>query len=62
MPGQACGYKIGHLEILRLRDKSKAALGERYDLRNYDDAIVKGGNTPMTLLETVIDQFIAAKK
>jgi uncharacterized protein (DUF885 family) len=59
MPGQACGYKIGHLEILRLRDKAKAALGARYDLRTYDDAIVKGGNTPMTLLETVIDQFIA---
>jgi uncharacterized protein (DUF885 family) len=62
MPGQACGYKIGHLEILRLRDKAKAALGAKYDLRTYDDAIVKGGNTPMTLLETVIDQFIARSK
>jgi uncharacterized protein (DUF885 family) len=62
MPGQACGYKIGHLEILRLRDKAKAALGAKYDLRTYDDAIVMGGNTPMTLLETVIDQFIAKSK
>jgi uncharacterized protein (DUF885 family) len=62
MPGQACGYKIGHLEILRLRDKAKADLGARYDLRTFDDAIVKGGNTPMTLLSTVIDQFIAKSK
>lgn len=62
MPGQACGYKIGHLEILRLREKAKNELGAKYDLRTYDDAIVKGGNTPMTLLETVIDQFIAKSK
>ena len=60
MPGQACGYKVGHLEIVRLRDKAKAALGAKYDLRTFDDAVVKGGNVPMTLLETVIDQFVAA--
>ena len=62
MPGQACGYKVGHLEILRLRDKAKSALGQRYDLRTFDDALVKGGNVPMTLLENVIDQFVAASK
>jgi uncharacterized protein (DUF885 family) len=33
MPGQACGYKMGHNEINRLRDKAKAALGKRYDLQ-----------------------------
>ena len=60
MPGQACGYKVGHLEIVRLRDKAKAALGTKYDLRTFDDAVVKGGNVPMTLLETVIDQFVTA--
>ena len=62
MPGQACGYKVGHLEINRLRDKAKAALGGRYDLRRYDDAVVLGGSVPMTLLETVIDGFIAKTK
>jgi uncharacterized protein (DUF885 family) len=61
MPGQACGYKVGHLEINRLRDKAKAALGTRYDLRQFDDAVVRGGNVPLTLLATVIDQFTAAK-
>jgi len=60
MPGQACGYKIGHLEILRLRDKARAALGGRYDLRKFDDAVVLGGSVPMTLLETIIDRYIAA--
>jgi uncharacterized protein (DUF885 family) len=62
MPGQACGYKVGHLEINRLRDKAKAALGAKFDLRRYDDAVVLGGSVPMTLLETVIDGFIAKAK
>jgi uncharacterized protein (DUF885 family) len=61
-PGQACGYKIGHLEIDRLRDKAKAALGQRYDLRTFDDAVVKGGSVPMTLLEGVIDRYISNHK
>lgn len=58
-PGQACGYKMGHLEIVRLRDKAKVAMGARYDLRTFDDAVVRGGAVPMTLLETVIDRYIA---
>jgi uncharacterized protein (DUF885 family) len=62
MPGQACGYKVGHLEINRLRDKARAALGAKFDLRRYDDAVVLGGSVPMTLLETVIDGFIAKAK
>jgi uncharacterized protein (DUF885 family) len=62
MPGQACGYKVGQLEIVRLRDKAKAALGARFDLRRFDDAVVLGGSVPMTLLETVIDGFIAKAK
>jgi uncharacterized protein (DUF885 family) len=58
-PGQACGYKVGHSEINRLRDKAKAALGPRFDLRTFDDALVLGGNVPLTLLERVIDRYIA---
>jgi uncharacterized protein (DUF885 family) len=61
-PGQACGYKVGHSEIVRLRDKAKAALGERFDLRDYDDAVVLGGNVPLTQLERVIDSYIAAHR
>jgi uncharacterized protein (DUF885 family) len=61
-PGQACGYKVGHSEIVRLRDKAKAALGDRFDLRDYDDAVVLGGNVPLTLLERVIDSYVAAHR
>ena len=61
-PGQACGYKVGHNEIVRLRDKAKAALGPRYDLRAFDDAVVLGGNVPLTLLETVIDEHVAQRR
>ena len=58
-PGQACGYKVGHNEINRLRDKAMSALGTRYDLRRFDDAVVLAGNVPLTLLEQVIDSYIA---
>lgn len=58
-PGQACGYKVGHSEINKLRDKARAALGSRFDLRRFDDAVVKDGNMPLTLLDQVIADFIA---
>ena len=58
-PGQACGYKVGHSEINRQRDKAKAALGSRYDLRAFDDAVVKGGNVPMDVLAKNVDEYIA---
>jgi uncharacterized protein (DUF885 family) len=61
-PGQACGYKVGHSEINRLREKARGALGGKFDLRTFDDALVLGGNVPLTLLETVIDRYIAEAK
>jgi uncharacterized protein (DUF885 family) len=61
-PGQACGYKVGHGEINRLRAKAQAALGARYDLRLFDDALVKVGGIPLTLLEKVIDAHIAERR
>ena len=61
-PGQACGYKVGQIEILRLREKAQAALGPRFDLRTFDDALVLGGSVPLTLLERVIDRYIASAK
>ena len=59
-PGQACGYKIGHIEINRMRDKAKAALGARYDLRLFDDLIVQAGAVPITVLDGVVDSWIAS--
>jgi uncharacterized protein (DUF885 family) len=58
-PGQACGYKVGHSEINRLRAKAQAALGAAYGLRQFDDAVVKGGGVPMLVLARIIDAFIS---
>lgn len=56
-PGQACGYKVGHTEILRLRDKAKAAMGARFDLRAFDDVVVEAGAVPLTVLAQVVDRY-----
>jgi uncharacterized protein (DUF885 family) len=61
-PGQACGYKVGHSEINRLREKARTALGGRFDLRTFDDALVLGGNVPLTLLEAVIERYTAGAR
>jgi uncharacterized protein (DUF885 family) len=61
-PGQACGYKVGHSEIVRLRSKAQAALGGRFDLRTFDDAVVMGGNVPLTELEGVIDAYVKGRR
>ena len=61
-PGQACGYKVGHSTINHLRDKAKAELGSKFDLRSFDDAVVKGGNVPMDVLAKNVDDYIARTK
>jgi uncharacterized protein (DUF885 family) len=61
-PGQACGYKVGHTEIVRLREKAKAELGARFDIRDFNDTVVATGGTPLTVLGTVIDRYIAGAK
>ena len=58
-PGQACGYKIGHSEIVRQRARAQAELGTRYDLRDFNDAVVKGGNVPMDVLAKNVSDYIA---
>ncbi|MBA4755226.1 MAG: DUF885 domain-containing protein [Sphingobium sp.] len=61
-PGQACGYKVGHGEINRLRSMAKAALGDRFDFRLFNDAVVKGGGVPMTVLAGHVDAWVAERK
>ena len=61
-PGQACGYKVGHTTINRLRGKAKAQLGSKFDLRYFDDAVVFGGNVPMDVLAKNVDDYIARTK
>jgi uncharacterized protein (DUF885 family) len=61
-PGQACGYKVGHNEINRLRDKAKAELDGKFDLRQFDNAVVDGGNVPMDVLAKNVGEYIARTK
>ena len=61
-PGQACGYKVGHSYINRLRDRAKAEVGSRYDFKAFNDALVLGGPVPMTVLDGVVERYVAARK
>jgi len=59
-PGQACGYKVGHSEMVRQRGLAQAALGSAYDLRKFNDAVVKGGNAPLDVLAKNVERYIAS--
>ncbi len=59
-PGQACGYKVGHTEINRQRDRARSALGTRFDLKAFDDTLVLGGNVPLDVLAANVDEYIRA--
>jgi uncharacterized protein (DUF885 family) len=58
MPGQACAYKIGEIRILELREKARKALGGKFDLRRFHDAVLMNGSLPLGLLEQVVDGYI----
>ena len=61
-PGQACSYMVGKVTWLRLREKAKAALGPRFDIRDFHDTGLLAGAMPLEVLEGVIDRWIAARK
>jgi len=60
-PGQATAYKIGMLKIDELRAKAKASLGDGFDIREFHDVILANGSMPLSILEDVVDDWIAAK-
>ena len=62
IPGQAVSYKLGSLTIQRLRDKAKAALGPKFDIRDFHAQVLNSGALPLSILEAKIDRWIAAKK
>jgi uncharacterized protein (DUF885 family) len=61
-PGQALGYKVGQLTILRLRSEAQAALGTRFDIRAFHDEVLGAGALPMDLLERRIHAWIERTK
>jgi len=62
MPSQATAYKIGMLKILALREKAKIALGNKFDIRQYHDVILKNGPVPLNVLEDFVDDYIESTK
>ena len=62
IPSQATAYKIGALTIQRLRDKAKAGLGDKFDIREFHAQVLNTGALPLQILEQKIDRWIAAKK
>ncbi len=58
-PGQACGYKLGHSEILRQRARAQAALGDAYDFKAFNDAVVLGGNAPLDVMAKNVGRYIS---
>ena len=61
-PGQALAYKTGELKILELRARAEKALGNQFDIRAFHDEILSGGALPLDVLESRVDQWIAAVK
>ncbi len=61
-PAQALSYKIGELRIKALRAKAKAALGDKFDIRTFHDAIVGNGSLPIAVLEEVKSEWIESQK
>jgi uncharacterized protein (DUF885 family) len=61
-PGQALAYKTGMLKILELRQRARQALGPRFKLSEFHDQVLTHGSLPLSLLERVVNDWIAAKK
>jgi uncharacterized protein (DUF885 family) len=61
-PGQACAYKVGMLKIQELRLRAQNQLGDKFDQREFHDAVLKNGALPLEILEEQVNDYIARKK
>jgi uncharacterized protein (DUF885 family)/quercetin dioxygenase-like cupin family protein len=57
-PGQACSYMMGELKILELRDKAKRALGDKFSVKDFHNAVLATGTVPLDLLERQVDAYL----
>lgn len=58
MPGQACAYYLGYLELVSLRQKAEAILGEAFDIKDFHDVVINHGGLPLPLLAQVVNKYI----
>lgn len=61
-PGQATGYKVGQLAILRMRERAERELGPRFDIKGFHDVLLMNGGMPLEILEGVVDQWVAGRR
>jgi uncharacterized protein (DUF885 family) len=59
MPGQATAYKVGMMEILRLRAEAQTTLGDKFDIRDFHDVILKNGSVPLTVLRELVLEYVS---
>jgi uncharacterized protein (DUF885 family) len=59
LPGQACAYKVGQLKILELRERARLALGPKFNLKEFHAVVLENGAVPLTVLEKLVDEWIA---
>ena len=57
IPAQALGYKLGSLKMFELRNKVKKALGDKFDIRKFHEAVLGSGSMPLPILEKHLDWF-----
>ncbi len=58
-PGQACGYMVGRQALNRMRDAARTTLGDRFDLKGFHDAVLTNGSTPLSVTESLVQQWAA---
>ena len=61
IPGQALAYKVGQLKIRAIRDKAEAALGDKFNVKDFHTEVLKDGAMPLSMLEAKIDRWVAAQ-
>lgn len=61
MPSQATAYKIGMIKILELREQAKQVLGDKFDIREFHDVVLKNGPVPLNVLENMVNNYIKTK-